>query len=126
MDPSRGGAKVSGPTIDPEALDRLKEWGGEKLLSQMIRLFLESTPERVRQITEGLERGEIELVERGSHSLKSSAANLGAERLRELSAEVEDLAHRGELLGVEALLTPLVDAHREACDVLGAMGGDGP
>lgn len=117
---------MSGPTIDPEALDRLKEWGGEKLLSQMIRLFLESTPERVMQITEGLERGEVELVERGSHSLKSSAANLGAERLRELSAEVEDLAHRGELLGVEALLAPLVEAHREACDVLGAMGGDGP
>jgi len=126
MDPSRGGAEVTRPTIDPEALDRLRDWGGDRLLSQMIRLFLESTPERVRQITEGLEKGEIELVERGSHSLKSSAANLGAERLRELSAEVEDLAHRGELLGVEALVAPLVEAHRKACEVLGDMGGDRP
>lgn len=112
------------PTIDPEALARLREWGGERLLVQMIRLFVESTPERVRQIEEGLERGEIELVERGSHSLKSSAANLGAERLRELSAEVEDLAHRGDLLGAERLLAPLVEAHRAACEALQTMGGD--
>jgi two-component system, sensor histidine kinase and response regulator len=115
---------VTEPTIDPEALARLREWGGERLLVQMIRLFVESTPERVRQIEEGLERGEIELVERGSHSLKSSAANLGAERLRELSAEVEDLAHRGDLRGAELLLAPLVEEHRKACEVLGTMGGD--
>jgi len=115
---------VTEPTIDPEALARLREWGGERLLVQMIRLFVESTPERVRQIEEGLERGEIELVERGSHSLKSSAANLGAERLRELSAEVEDLAHRGDLRGAELLLAPLVEEHRKACEALGTMGGD--
>ncbi len=26
--------------IDPQALDRLREWGGDKLVVQMLRLFL--------------------------------------------------------------------------------------
>lgn len=104
--------------IDPEALARLEEWGGEGLLTQMIQLFLESTPERLAQIREGLERGDRELLERGAHSLKSSAANLGAERLRGLASAMEERAHRGEVVGLASLLTDLEGAHAAASDAL--------
>lgn len=117
---------MSDSVIDPEALARLVEWGGDRLRSQMIHLFLESTPDRIRQIREGLERDEVELVERGAHSLKSSAANLGAERLRELSGEMEERAHRGDLAGAGALLAPLLDAHDAALRALSAMRDDVP
>jgi two-component system, sensor histidine kinase and response regulator len=112
---------MSDSVIDPEALARLREWGGDRLLAQMIHLFVESTPDRIRQIREGLDRDEVELVERGAHSLKSSAANLGAERLRELSGEMEDRAHRGDLAAAGTLLVPLVEAHESALRALAAM-----
>lgn len=115
---------MNDPIIDPEALARLREWGGERLLSQMVHLFLESTPDRIRQIREGLERGEQELLERGAHSLKSSAANLGAERLRLLSEEMEEHAHRGELARAGTLLDPLVEAHEAALGALRAFKGE--
>jgi len=109
---------VTRRAIDPKALARLEEWGGSKLVGQMIHLFLSTTPERMLQIRKGLEVGDILEVERGAHSLKSSAANLGAERLRELASDLEERAHRGDLRGAEELLPDLETAHSSAARIL--------
>ena len=75
--------------LDQSALDRLRDWGGEKLLRQMIRLFLENAPARMAQIREGLSEGDVKESEKGAHSLKSSAANVGALRVRDIAANME-------------------------------------
>ena len=36
--------------IDPASLGRLEEWGGPKLVKEMIRLFLGNGPARMDQI----------------------------------------------------------------------------
>ena len=64
--------------IDPQAHARLEEWGGAGLVTQMIRLFLENAPTRLDQVRKGLSEGGLAEAERGVHSLKSSAANVGA------------------------------------------------
>ena len=101
-------------TIDPAALDRLREWGGEKLLREMLRLFLDNSPVRMEQIRAGLAGGKAGEVEQGAHSLKSSAANLGAHTLRDLCAEMEGRAHDGDVEGVRALAARLEDAYASA------------
>ncbi len=78
--------------LDPAALDRLRDLGGEALLSKMIELFLENTPKRIQAALEGEKTGNWHEVERAAHSLKSSAANLGLNGLRALACEVEELA----------------------------------
>ena len=100
--------------LDPAALDRLKEWGGEKLLSQMLRLFLDNSPARMEQIRTGAAGGDIGEAEKGAHSLKSSAANVGAEELRNLSATMERLASQREEAQVTALLPDLEGAYARA------------
>lgn len=102
------------PSIDPQALDRLREWGGEKLLSQMLRLFLENSLVRMDQIREGSTSGALEQAEQGAHSLKSSAANVGAGEVRALSAEMEERAAAGDEEAVEALLPRLENAYASA------------
>lgn len=97
--------------LDPEALARLREWGGEALMAKMLELFLANTPERMDQIRRGIDRGDAKLVERGAHSLKSTAANLGAGRLRELAAELEDRAVAGESATLEGRLPELEQAY---------------
>lgn len=96
--------------LDAKALDRLREWGGDKLLAQMIRLFLENAPARMDQIRTGVRTGQAEEAEKGAHSLKSSAANLGAEHVRAFSADAERKAAAGDVAAVTALLPDLEEA----------------
>jgi len=78
--------------IDVQALERLKEWGGDKLAAQMVRLFLKNSGTRMDQIRTGVQNDDPDEAERGAHSLKSSAANIGAEQLRTLATNVESAA----------------------------------
>jgi HPt (histidine-containing phosphotransfer) domain-containing protein len=100
--------------IDSAAHQRLVEWGGPKLLRQMVRLYLENSGERMDQIATGFEEGNADLVERGSHSLKSSAANVGAMQVNKLAEDIEDRAAEGDLDGARTLHEPLVRAQSEA------------
>lgn len=109
--------------IDPAAHERLREWGGTKLLKEMIRLFLENAGERMGQIATGFADGEVGKVEHGSHSLKSSAAHVGAERLRGFAADMEDRASRGDLEGARELHEPLQQACAEAMERLRQVEG---
>lgn len=102
------------PVIDPQALDRLREWGGDKLVAQMIRLFISNAGQRVEQIRVGVREHIVREAEMGAHSLKSSAANLGAERVRTLAATMELAAADGDIGPVVAHLEELEAAFSAA------------
>ncbi|HSW30271.1 MAG TPA: Hpt domain-containing protein [Longimicrobiales bacterium] len=104
--------------LEQSALDRLKEWGGEKLLAQMIHLFLTNAPGRMTQIRSGIEAGDIKEAEKGAHSLKSSSANVGAMHLRTVAADMERVAADGDAAAVSALLPPLQIAFSQAISAL--------
>lgn len=95
------------PSTDPGALDRLRRFGGNKLLSEMISLFTTAVPERLGAARAGLEAGDARVTELALHSLKSSSAQLGALRMQRLSEEGELIARTGSLVGVDALVTQL-------------------
>lgn len=97
--------------LDEAAVDRLREWGGSALVARMIDLFIELGPERLSQIRSGSANGEPETVERAAHSLKSSAANLGAERLRARAAELEEAAMARRSGEIEPLVASLVNTY---------------
>ncbi len=78
--------------INVQALERLKAWGGDKLVGQMVRLFLKNSGVRMDQIRKGVNEEDSDEAERGAHSLKSTAANVGAELLRELATQIERAA----------------------------------
>jgi HPt (histidine-containing phosphotransfer) domain-containing protein len=107
--------------IDTAAQARLREWGGIKLLSQMIRLFLENAPTRIEQTRKGVTEGNVREAERGVHSLKSSAANVGAMRVSRLAAQMEDMAARGELGSVAGLMQSLETEFAAASDQLATI-----
>jgi HPt (histidine-containing phosphotransfer) domain-containing protein len=88
-----GGAPepAEGGVIDPATIKGLRELGGEDepgLLGELIEMFLEDAPERMRDITEGIAAGDIGRVERGAHTLKSSSANIGALGLSDLCRRI--------------------------------------
>lgn len=104
--------------IDPQALERLKEWGGDKLAAQMVRLFLKNSGTRMEQIRTGANEANPDETERGAHSLKSSAANIGAEHLRTLATRIESAALDQDIDGMRMLLPDVEVAYQEAMSEL--------
>ncbi len=109
------------PILDAGALDRLESWGGADLRVKMVDLFFKNGPERVQGIRDGLAKGDLELAERSAHSLKSSAANLGGEAVRQLAARIEDSLEKGDSSAaaelapeLEARFAQMLDALRES------------
>lgn len=107
--------------LDQSALDRLREWGGDKLLGQMVKLFLENAPVRLKQIRDGLGNGDIAESEKGAHSLKSSSANVGAFQVRAAAAEMERVAGGGDAAAAQDILPTLESAFAEAIAALEAV-----
>lgn len=86
--------------VDRAALDRLRRLGGEPLLARMLDLFLENSVRRMEAARAGRRDGDLEAVAHAVHSLKSTAANVGAHRLHHVAEQVEILADRRDRDGV--------------------------
>lgn len=105
--PSEQVADPTLPATDTAALDRLKRFGGGKLLGEMIGLFLSTAPERIGAARDGVSTGDAKAVEMALHSLKSSSAQLGALQMQRLSERGEQLAHAGEIDPVVSIVTDI-------------------
>ena len=92
---------------DPNALARLRRFGGDKLLREMIDLYLTSAPERLAAAKSGVASGDLPSAELALHSLKSSSAQLGAARVGKLSEQGELIARTGTLDGIDVLVTEM-------------------
>ncbi len=112
--------------VDPQALDRLREWGGDKLVGQMLRLFLENSLARMDQIRAGVAQRDLSEAEKGAHSLKSSAANVGAGKVREVSAVIERLCTDGDMEGFLVQVPLLEEAYANARIALEAAAKEIP
>ena len=87
----------------------------------MIKLFLENAPTRIDQVRKGATTaGAMKEVERGAHSLKSSAANVGAVTVSKIAAEIEDLATADDVAAVKAAFPRLEAAYNLASAELAA------
>ncbi|MCY7380294.1 MAG: Hpt domain-containing protein [Gemmatimonadaceae bacterium] len=98
----------AGPApTDADALERLRRFGGGKLLRDMIALFLVSAPERLTAARAAMVAENLSSTELALHSLKSSSAQLGAMRMHRLCDEGERRMRDGSLAGVPALIDEL-------------------
>jgi HPt (histidine-containing phosphotransfer) domain-containing protein len=83
--------------LDAAALDRLRSFGGNKLLNGMIELFVRNAPTRAADAREALDCGDAAALRAALHALKSSAGQLGAISVHQACIAGEELASRGEL-----------------------------
>ncbi|HEV7993939.1 MAG TPA: Hpt domain-containing protein [Gemmatimonadaceae bacterium] len=89
---------------DPAALARLRRFGGDKLLREMIDLYLEGAPERLVAARTAVATNDLPSAELALHSLKSSSAQLGAARVGKLSERGENILRAGSMDGVAQLI----------------------
>ena len=85
-------------SIDAEVIESLKELGGEDdpgLFQELVDVFLTDTPPRLEAMTEAVANGDAEALMTAAHSLKSSAANMGALHLSALCRQLEAQGREG-------------------------------
>lgn len=93
-------------------------------LADLVEEHIANGRRLLREIREHTERGEMEAVRQRAHSLKSSSAQFGSERVAELSYQLEKLPLESSREEVEELVGQLLGAweHAEKRLVVNASG----
>ncbi|MEK6985065.1 MAG: Hpt domain-containing protein [Candidatus Thermoplasmatota archaeon] len=91
--------------LDPTPLaNLLADIGGDRAtLAAILAQFLEEAPANLATLRQSSAAGEAAEARRAAHSLKSTAAQMGAMRLSELCRDIEHAAAAGTLPTPQAL-----------------------
>ena len=117
--------------LDTEALERLRALdpsGANGLLDRVLATFRGSLLRLIPQMRDGRHVGDASAVRHVAHTLKSSSASVGALRLSQLCAEVEQALRQdgGGLASLDARLDELLDEAERLLAVLPAEGQRAP
>ena len=86
--------------IDQSALDNIRALqrpGSPDLLGRIVGIFVTQTPDGIKAILDGVASGDLESVRTSAHSIKSSAAYVGAIKFSSTMADVERAAREENL-----------------------------
>jgi signal transduction histidine kinase/DNA-binding NarL/FixJ family response regulator len=100
------------------ALARLD--GDKDLFGELCGIFIEDAPQQRGRLKSALDNNNMVVVEREAHSLKSSAANIGAELLRESALQVELAARNNDRIKARRLYEKLEYEHGKVLSLLGS------
>ncbi len=64
--------------------------GGKEPLARIIEMFSSKLPGEIDDLNSALDSGDLETVQAAAHRLKSSSGQLGARRLAQLLASLEE------------------------------------
>ncbi len=88
----------------------------KELMKRLLMTFLRYIPKEIKALSEGLENGDLVEVQKRAHSIKGSSANMGAEKLFAIAADLESLIRTGK--GERSKLANKIDQIRKAFDEL--------
>jgi HPt (histidine-containing phosphotransfer) domain-containing protein len=99
------GPKSVGGWNRRNALERV-DWD-EQLLSEVVQIFLEESPKQMDDLHRSLAEGDMELLERTAHSLKSELSYLGMPDGSQKARDLEQMAHMREVEQATSLVAAL-------------------
>ena len=98
------------PALDLSVLESRRgpqEDGEPDKLARIVGLFIDDVPLRLEELRLTAEKGEAQEVEETAHMLKGGSGYMGATRMAEICAEIQELGASGELSSVPELLDAL-------------------
>ncbi len=109
------------PVVDPAVLEGYQELdphGAGALAERLVKAYLETAGAVLERMRQAVSRTDLGALREGAHTLKSSAANVGAMRLAKLAARLEQAAREGHTPRACELFPTLAQEHDLACDAL--------
>ena len=104
--------------LDGDALESLRELGGDEFLAEVIDTFLDEAPVLLATLSRAVEEGDAVEVRRVAHTLKSNGATLGATEFAELCRTLEQQAKDGRLHDAAARAARIDGAFRSLAQSL--------
>ena len=93
--------------LDTSIVDELRALAGPEAVRETIALFMSGGERSLAALREAQRQGDLEALARAAHTLRGRCAIIGARRMAELSAQLEDLARCGPRDGIAELLDKL-------------------
>jgi len=116
----------SGGVLDPEVLANLRDLGDAELLAELAGMFFDDATSRLGELREAVEAGDAAGVQRVAHTLKGSSGNMGAARMSDICAELQDVGASGDLARAPDLLEGLEEEYGRVRPALEAEMEGGP
>lgn len=113
------------PDFDPSVAQAILAEFGVGPLGRLLAIFGTEATRLVDLACGAVASGDVGAAERAAHSLKSSAANLGAFALQSSCVRLETLARGGSLDGAAGLTTAMTDQLADALGRLYEVAADG-
>jgi PAS domain S-box-containing protein len=115
-----------GVSLEPAALESLRELGGDDFLAELINAFLADAPNLLATLRRSLEQDDADDLRRAAHTLKSNGATFGAEEFSELCRELEERAKNGQLGGADELANRIEQEYARVEKALAALTAGAP
>ena len=99
-----------------KAVDNIREvekQTGKSILPSLIDGYEEQMREKLSELFQDIKDENSDSIFRNAHAIKSMSANIGAERVRSISAKIEAFGKSGSLDGIEEYIDDLSDAYNE-------------
>lgn len=118
---------TTNPVIDRAALNELMESIGndQAFLAELIADFYDDTEQQLDTVGEALASGDAESLRRAAHSLKSTSASFGAQRMSLLCRKLEEMGKTGELDGGSELTAQIEAEFQQVRGALDAIRDEG-
>lgn len=104
--------------LDPTVVAGLLELGDPDFFAELVDDFITSTGPCLDRLRDAVAFGEAEVTYQCAHTMKSSAANMGATRFSELCRQVEATGRAGEVSGLDAVVADLTAEYDRVRDAL--------
>jgi HPt (histidine-containing phosphotransfer) domain-containing protein len=98
------------PIIDPQSIESLRSLNpgdNDEFLREIVGIFLEDTPLRIIDLMQSLAAADAGKFTRAAHSIKGSAANLGAMQLRAAAEQLETYSRKEGLVAVDEMVAAI-------------------
>lgn len=102
--------------INSAQLERFS--GRPALVQRLIQIYMDISPSMIADIQSAASGGDIELLGSQAHSLKGSSAELGAEKLADLSHQLQMTAKSGNTALIDPLVNDLAHCYEDTIAAL--------
>ena len=88
------------------------------ILEQLFEIYRSTAPELLQSLNAAIKDGNCEVIRESAHSLKSSSGNIGARKIFELSAKLEDMGRDENIDGADETLAEIEQLFPKVCELL--------
>ena len=88
------------------------------ILEQLLEIYRSHAPELIKNLNSSIRDGSFETIRDSAHSLKSASGNIGARKIFQLSAKLEDMGRDRAIDGAGKILEEIEKFYPKVCELL--------